>query len=48
MNLVQIKNPRTKRYILIDKDGGRIVEIKTTPGPYIKVPIMKKEVYIDN
>lgn len=48
MNLIQIKNPRTKRYILIDKDGGRIVETKTTPGPYSKVPIVKKEVYKSN
>jgi hypothetical protein len=48
MNLVQIKNPGNKRYILIDKDAGRIVEIKSTRGPYIKVPIMKGEVYIDN
>jgi hypothetical protein len=36
---VQVRNPRTDRYTLIDRDKGRILREKRTPGPYKNVPV---------
>lgn len=41
-NLVQTRNPRTDRYVLIDRSKGQILESKETPGPYPSVPIARK------
>jgi len=40
--VVQTKNPRTGRYVKIDRDAGRIIGSKKSPGPYKKVPIARK------
>lgn len=41
--IVQTKNPRTKRYVKIDRSKGRIISQKATKGPYKGVPIIKKK-----
>ena len=38
--LVQIKNPKTKRYVKIDKSTGSIVAHKKTRGPYKGIKIV--------
>ena len=42
-DLVQLKNPISKRYVLIDRAIGSIVSHKKSPGPYKGVPIGKKK-----
>ena len=39
----QTKNPRTGRYVKIDRDKGRIVTTKKSPGPYKNVPVIRKK-----
>jgi len=41
-DIVQAKNPRTGRYVKIDRDAGRIVSHKSSPGPYKGVPVARK------
>lgn len=41
--LVQLLNPITKRYVLVDKVAARIVSHKRTRGPYKGVLIVRKE-----
>ena len=41
-DLVQLKNPISERYVLIDKITGTIVSHKKSPGPYKGVPIHEK------
>ena len=38
-DLVQVHNPKTDRYTLIDRDKGRILGEKKSPGPYKNVPV---------
>jgi hypothetical protein len=33
-NRVQVKNPRTDRWVKVDTKTGKIVDQKKTPGPY--------------
>ena len=40
-DLVQVRNPKTGKYILIDRAKGVILEHKETKGPYKDVPIAK-------
>jgi len=40
MELVQVRNPRTGNYILIDKATGMIVEHKETSGTYDDIPVV--------
>ena len=40
--IVQTRNPRTNRYIKIDREKGRLVSEKKSPGPYKGVPIARK------
>lgn len=42
-DVVQVKNPRTKRYVKIDRSAGKIVSHKKTSGPYKHVPIARKK-----
>ncbi len=42
VNIVQVKNPRTNRYVKIDRDKGRILSHKKSDGPYAKVPVARK------
>lgn len=41
-DLVQVKNPKTDRYVKIDRGAGRIVAQKKTPGPYKGIPVAPK------
>lgn len=40
---VQTKNPRTGKYVKIDRDKGRIISTKKSEGPYKGVPIIRKK-----
>ena len=42
-NVVQVKNPRTDRYVKIDRDAGRILSHKSSSGPYKNVPVARKK-----
>lgn len=39
IDLVQVKNPRSNRYIKIDRSKGVILGTKSTSGPYKNIPI---------
>ena len=39
-DVVQVKNPRSGRYVKIDRDVGRIVSHKKSSGPYKGVPVV--------
>ena len=41
-NIVQVKNPKTNRYVKIDRDKGTIVSQKKSEGPYKNIPIARK------
>ena len=40
-NVVQVMNPRSKRYVKIDKSAGLIISHKKSAGPYKGVPVIK-------
>jgi hypothetical protein len=40
-DIVQIKNPRTGRYVKIDRGVGRILAHKQSDGPYKGVPVAR-------
>ena len=40
-DLVQVKNPRSGRYVKIDRSVGRIVSHKKSPGPYKGVRVVR-------
>jgi len=40
-DVVQVKNPRSGRYVKIDRSAGMIVSHKKSPGPYKGVPIAR-------
>jgi hypothetical protein len=39
----QTKNPRTGKYVKIDRDKGRIISVKKSEGPYKNVPVIRKK-----
>jgi len=41
-DIVQTKNPRTGKYVKIDRSRGRIVVSKKSDGPYKGVPVLRK------
>lgn len=41
-DVVQVKNPRSGRYVKIDRTAGRIVAHKKSEGPYKDVPVARK------
>ena len=41
-DVVQVKNPRTKRYVKIDRSAGKIIAHKKSPGRYKNVPVARK------
>ncbi len=41
-DIVQTKNPRTGRYVKIDRSKGRILDTKKSEGPYKNIPILRK------
>lgn len=44
-DLVQLRHPMTKRYVLVDRANGRIIAYKVSKGPYknIRMIVSKKE-----
>lgn len=41
-DVVQVKNPRTDRYVKIDRSVGRIIDHKKSAGPYKDIPVARK------
>lgn len=41
-DVVQVLNPRTDRYVKIDRDAGLIISQKKSPGPYKNIPVARK------
>ena len=41
-DIVQVKNPKTGRYVKIDRTAGKIVSHKKSKGPYKGIPIARK------
>jgi hypothetical protein len=41
-DVVQVRNPRTGRYVKIDRSAGRIVDHKKSAGPYKNIPVARK------
>lgn len=39
-DIVQLLNPRTKRYLKVDRANAKIYPSKKTPGPYKGIPIV--------
>jgi len=42
-DIVQVKNPKTDRYVKLDRDAGKIIDHKKSPGPYKNIPIARKK-----
>jgi hypothetical protein len=42
-DVVQVKNPRTKHYVKIDRSVGKIISHKKSEGPYKNVPVVRKK-----
>ena len=42
-DVVQVKNPKTDRYVKIDRSAGKIVSHKKSKGPYKGVPVARKK-----
>lgn len=42
-NIVQTKNPRTGKYVKIDREKGKILSNKKSEGPYKGVPVIRKK-----
>ena len=40
--VVQIKNPKSGKYVKIDRSKGRIISHKKSEGPYKGVPVARK------
>lgn len=41
-DIVQVKNPRTGRYVKIDRAKGKIISHKKSEGKYKNVPVARK------
>jgi hypothetical protein len=41
-DIVQVKNPKSGRYVKIDRTDGKIISHKKSEGPYKDVPIAWK------
>ena len=42
-DVVQVKNPRTDRYVKIDRSEGKIIAHKKSEGPYKDIPVARKK-----
>lgn len=42
-DVVQVKNPKTNRYVKIDRAAGKIVAHKKSSGAYKGVPVARKK-----
>jgi len=41
-DVVQVKNPKTGKYVKIDRAKGKIIAHKKSDGPYKNVPVARK------
>ncbi|MDP2872929.1 MAG: hypothetical protein Q8P31_10390 [Bacillota bacterium] len=41
-DVVQVRNPKTDRYVKIDRDAGKILDQKKSPGPYANIPVARR------
>ena len=41
-DLVQVRNPKTNRYVKIDRAAGMILAHKRTEGPYKGIPVARR------
>jgi len=41
-DIVQVKNPRSGRFVKIDRAAGKIIDHKKTSGAYKNIPIAHK------
>ena len=41
-DVIQTKNPKSERYVKIDRSAGKILAHKKSPGPYKDVPIARR------
>jgi hypothetical protein len=41
-DIVQVKNPKTNKYVKIDRSAGKIVSHKKSDGPYKGIPVARK------
>ncbi|MBI2857472.1 MAG: hypothetical protein HYX90_00220 [Chloroflexi bacterium] len=41
-DVVQVKNPKSERYVKIDRSAGKIIAHKKSSGPYKDIPIARK------
>lgn len=46
--ILQILNPRTGRYVLVDRDAGEVLEHREEEGPYPGVPVAKWRKILDS
>jgi hypothetical protein len=42
-DVVQVKNPKSGRYVKIDRSAGKILSHKRSTGPYKNVPVARKK-----
>lgn len=42
-DVVQVKNPKTDRYVKIDRSAGKIISNKKSNGPYKGIPVARKK-----
>jgi len=42
-DVVQIKNPKSGRYVKINRSKGKIISHKKSEGPYKGVPVARKK-----
>jgi len=42
-DIVQIKNPKSGKYVKIDRSEGKIISHKKSDGPYKGVPVARKK-----
>ena len=40
--IVQLRNPRTGRYVRVNRETGSITGHKVSPGPYKGIPISRR------
>jgi len=40
-DVVQVRNPKTGRYVKIDRASGKILGHKKSPGPYKNIPVAR-------
>lgn len=42
-DVIQTKNPRSGKYVKIDRDKGKIIGHKKSEGPYKDIPVARKK-----